>query len=68
MKKFHPFYLIGSIGIIVVSLLHIFLALGLSVSSVHTLFFVLYPVFIAFLIIGLAFTLKNQKQINKTIE
>lgn len=66
MKKFHPFFTIGTIGTIVVSLLHIFLALGLSLTSVHTYFFVIYPVFIAFLMIGFVLTLKKQKE-SKTV-
>lgn len=66
MKKFHPFFVIGTIGTITISLLHIFLALGLSISSVHSSFFVIYPIFIAFLLIGFGLTVKKQKEI-KTI-
>lgn len=66
MKKFHPFFTIGTVGTIVISLLHIFLALGLSLTSVHSSFFVIYPIFIAFLMIGFGLTLKKQKA-SKTI-
>ncbi len=61
MKKFHPFFTIGTVGMIVIACLHMFLALGLSLSSIHTTFFVLYPVFLTFLILGVVFTVKNQK-------
>jgi len=66
MKKFHPFFTIGTVGMIVISILHIFLALGLSLTSVHSIFFVIYPVFIAFLLIGFGLTLKKQKD-SKTV-
>jgi len=61
MKKFHPFFVIGTIGMIVTATLHIFLALGLSISSAHSSFYFIYPTFIAFLTIGFGLTLKNQK-------
>ncbi|MDD2490404.1 MAG: hypothetical protein PHY26_04060 [Bacilli bacterium] len=62
MKKFHPFFTIGTFGIIITAILHIVLALGLSVVTNHTAFFVIYPSFIAFMIIGIALTMKNQKE------
>ena len=62
MKNIHPFFVIGTVGMIVTSLLHMFLALGLSVSSAHSAFFVIYPTFAAFLAIGLGLTLKSQKE------
>lgn len=62
MKKFHPFFIIGTVGMIVTAILHIFLALVLSVSSAHSSFYVIYPTFIAFLAIGFGLTLKNQKE------
>ncbi len=66
MKKFHPFFTIGTLGTVVISLLHIFLALGLSLTSVHSSFFVLYPIFFAFLMIGFGLTLKKQKETKST--
>lgn len=66
MKKFHPFFVIGTVGTIVISLLHILFALGLSSRSVHSSFFAIYPVFIAFLMLGFFLTLKKQKQ-NKAV-
>lgn len=62
MKKFHPFFSIGTIGMVVAACLHLFLALGLSLTGVHTLFMVLYSLFSGFLMIGFALTLKAQKE------
>lgn len=64
MKKFHPFFVIGTVGLIITAILHMFLALGLSIASVHNTFFVIYPIFIALMPIGFGLTLKTQK-INK---
>ena len=63
MKKFHPFFSIGTIGIIITAVLHMFLTLGLSLSDVHSIFFILYPSFLSFLILGVAITVKNQKEL-----
>lgn len=54
MKNLNPFFAIGTIGMIVISGLHIFMGILLSDPSVHNIFFVLYPVFIGFLAIGFA--------------
>ncbi len=62
MRKFHPFFIIGAFGIIVTAILHIFLALGLSVVSSHSIFFAIYPTFIAFLAIGAGLIYKKQKE------
>lgn len=62
MKIFHPFFIIGTIGMIVTAVIHMILALGLSLTSVHSTFFVIYPTFAAFLIIGFSLTLKKQKE------
>ncbi len=64
MSKFHPFFGIGTVGMIVIAFLHIFLALGLTLSLSHSIFFVLYSTFLAFLILGVALTVKKQKAIN----
>ncbi len=61
MKKIHPFFTIGTVGIIVTACLHLFLALGLSLTSIHSVFFTVYPVFLAFLILGVVLTVKKQK-------
>jgi hypothetical protein len=63
MKRFHPFFTIGTIGIILIACLDMFLSLGLSLTSSHSAFFVMCPVFLSFLILGVVFTVKNQKTI-----
>ncbi len=60
MRKFHPFFFIGTIGVIVIAILHMFFALGLSLTN-HSVFFALYPTFTSFLIIGVGLTMKQQK-------
>ena len=66
MKKFHPFFSIGTLGMIVIALLHVFLALGLELSSTHGAFFTIYPVFLTFIILGVTFTIKDQKNTAKS--
>ena len=63
MKKIHPFFTIGTVGMIITACLHMFLELGLSLTSVHSTFFILYPVFLIFLILGVVLTVKNQKTV-----
>lgn len=63
MKKFHPFYTIGTVGMILVAVLHMFMALGLSITSVHPAFFVLYATFLAFLVLGVGLSVKEQKSV-----
>ncbi len=65
MRKFHPFYVIGSVGTVVVALLHLFFALGLGLSSMHSLFFVLYSTFISFIVLGVVLSVKNRKEFDK---
>ena len=60
MKNFHTFFTIGTVGMIVTACLHMYLALGLSLTSIHTTFFVFYPVFLTFLILGVALTRKDK--------
>lgn len=61
MKRFPPFFLTGSAGMVVTAVLHMAMALLLRNTSVHTSFMVLYPVFMAFMAIGAA-QLKKEKQ------
>lgn len=65
MKNFHPFFTIGTVGMIVTAIFHMFMALTLSITSSHTAFFSMYPVFLTFLVIGIALTIKQQKASNK---
>lgn len=46
---------------IVTAVLHMFMALVLSITSAHSSFFTLYPMFLAFLLVGVALTVKQQK-------
>lgn len=66
MKKFHPFFVIGTVGMIVTASLHMFLALGLSVLSAHASFLVIYPIFVGFLAVGFGLTLKKQRESKST--
>lgn len=63
MRKFHPFFAIGTVGMIVLAFLHVFLALGLALSLSHSIFFALYSTFLGFLILGVTLTVKKQKAI-----
>jgi predicted phage tail protein len=60
MKKFNPFFVIGSVGIIITAVLHMVFALVLEMPFVHNTFWVLYPTFISFMAIGVAQLLKLQ--------
>ena len=66
MKKFHPFFTIGTLGMIVIALLHIFLALALEIYSANNAFFSIYPVFLTFIILGVAFTINDEKNTAKS--
>jgi len=61
MRKFHLFFAIGTVGMILLACLHMFLALSLSLTSIHSTFFTLYPVFLTFLSSGIILTIKNKK-------
>lgn len=61
MKNFHPFFSIGTVGMIVTGLLHMFMALALSITSAHGTFFNLSSMFWAFLIVGVALTISREK-------
>jgi hypothetical protein len=62
MKNLNPFFTIGTVGMIVISTLHIALALIFSLP-VHSIFFTLYPVFAAFMAIGFVQIKNNQKKL-----
>lgn len=63
MKNFHPFFAIGTVGMIVIACLHIFLALGLNMNGIHTSFFMIYPIFLTLLILGVVFTVHKQRPV-----
>ncbi len=64
MKALNPFFVIGTVGVIVTAILHVVIALVLSVPAAHKTFFVLYPVFISFLAIGAGQIIKGDKVIS----
>jgi FtsH-binding integral membrane protein len=61
MKKINPYFTIGTVGIIVTALLHIFLTIYIPGTALQITFIILYAVFIAFLAIGFWKILKEQK-------
>jgi hypothetical protein len=52
MKTLNPFFVVGTIGMIVTAILHTFMTILIDTPSVHRAFMVLYPVFAALLTIG----------------
>ncbi len=67
MKTLNPFFVIGTIGMIVTAVLHIFMTLLIGTPSVHRAFMVLYPVFAAFLTIGGMQILQEKKMVKLRI-
>lgn len=53
MKNLNPLFIIGSLGMVITALLHMLLAFAVANSSVHKSFFIIYPVFAAFLTVGI---------------
>ena len=52
MNNLNAFYKIGTIGLILTAALHILFAVVFLIPSVHTSFAIVYPSWIAFLVIG----------------
>jgi len=52
MKNLNPYFTIGTVGMIVVSIVHIALALIFKIPLLNTLIYILYPVAAAFMAIG----------------
>lgn len=67
MKKFNPLFTTGTVGLIVSATLHIFMALSLALPAVHSIFFTLYAMFGAFLIIGTAQVIAAQKLVKQKV-
>ena len=63
MKTLNPFFVIGTIGMIVTAVLHIFMAILIDTPSVHRAFMMLYPVFAALLTIGGMQLLQEKKMV-----
>lgn len=69
MKNLNPFFVIGSVGMIMTAVLHMVFALILAMPAVHNTFWVLYPTFIAFMAIGFGQMMKAQlKPVKKKAE
>lgn len=65
MKKLNPLFTTGTVGLIVSATLHIFMSLALT--AVHSVFFMLYAMFGAFLIIGAAQVITAQKLVKQKV-
>jgi hypothetical protein len=52
MRRLPPFFVIGSIGMIVTAIAHAVLSPFVGLLQAHTTFLATYPVFLAFLSIG----------------
>jgi hypothetical protein len=63
MKTLNPYFVIGTIGMIVTAILHIFMAILVGTPSVHRAFMLLYPVFAALLTIGGMQLLQEKKMV-----
>lgn len=62
MKHLNPFFITGSLGIVLTAILHMVFALLLDLPMVHRGIWVLYPAFAGFMIIGLGQLLKMQRK------
>lgn len=63
MTKKNPYFLIGTLGMLVTSIANILLeSIPAEVSFISS-FSMLYPVFIAFLLIGAGSMVKNKKRV-----
>ena len=62
MTKKNPYFLIGTLGMLVTAILNILIeAIAVDVSFISS-FSILYPVFIAFLLIGAGSMVKNSSR------
>lgn len=61
MKSLHPLYMIGAMGMVITATLQMMFSTMLARPLMHPTFFSLYPLFIAFLIIGNYKMAKQQK-------
>ncbi len=63
MKTVNPFFVIGTIGLIVTAILHIFMSLLIDSPAVNRVFMVIYPIFVALLTIGGMQILQEKKMV-----
>lgn len=66
MKALNPFFVLGTVGVVITAILHVVIALVLSIPTAHKTFFVLYPVFISFLAIGAGQIIKGSKAVSES--
>ncbi len=64
MNRINPFFLIGTTGMLISSVLHIFMAAITSEEIASTTYWILYPVFLGFLIVG-TIIMMNRKSSTK---
>jgi len=62
MKNLNPFFTIGTVGMIVISILHITFAFILNLP-LNNVFIILYPVFLGLIMAGSMQNNKNQKKL-----
>lgn len=65
MNQINPFFLIGTIGMLITSILHIFMAVITSEEAASNSFWVLYPVFAGFLIAGTIVMMKRKSPLKE---
>ncbi|WP_029038345.1 hypothetical protein [Salinimicrobium xinjiangense] len=61
MKKINPFFIIGTLGMLLTSMLHILMAAITSEEAASASFWMLYPGFLAFLILGTVIMAKRER-------
>ena len=62
MKQINPFFLVGTLGMLFTSVLHIILAAITSEEAASSNFWVLYPVFAGFLVAGTIVMMKRKQR------
>ena len=60
MKNYNAFFVLGTTGMVVTAVLHIFIALILSLAGAHLAFFAMYAMFLSLLTLGFRQLLKHQ--------
>ncbi|NJY61629.1 hypothetical protein HC174_02515 [Salinimicrobium sp. CDJ15-81-2] len=65
MNQINPFFLIGTVGMLITSILHIFMAVITSEEAASNSFWVLYPVFAGFLIAGTIVMMKRKSPLKE---
>jgi hypothetical protein len=60
MKQINPCFTIGTIGIILTSVLQIITTIYISSAALHIVIYILYPIFVIMLVIGYIKILKEK--------